>query len=226
MLWILLILFLLGLLLGPQWMVNRQMRLGDQERSDLKGTGGELAKHLAERFALEVEIEGGASGDHYDPIAKVVRLQDKHFNGRTLSALTIAAHEMGHVIQDQQGYRPFQQRQLWAKAIMVLQRTSAILLAGGSLLLWVPGMAFVWRLLIISALVTGVANILFRFLTLPVEWHASYRLALPILADGYLPEDDLPQAERLLRAAALTYLAAALANLLNVGFWLRLLLRR
>lgn len=226
MLWFLLIALLLALLLGPQWLIRRQMRLGDTEREDLQGTGGELALHLQQRFQLPITIEASASDDHYDAEQKVVRLQDKHFYGRTLSALTIAAHEIGHAIQDQQGYRPLQQRQRWARVIVVLQRVSAWLLAGGSLLLWLPGMAIVWRLLIISALVTGVANILFRFLTLPVEWHASYRLALPILADGYLPEEDIAQAERLLRAAALTYLAGALANLLNLGFWLRLLLRR
>lgn len=226
MIWLLALALLLGLLLGPQWLVKRRMRQGQVQRADLKGTGGELAQHLIERFELEATVEGGSKDDHYDPEARVVRLQDLHFQERSLSALTIAAHEVGHVIQHQQGYRPFLQRQQFAKWVARLQRASALMLAGTSFLLWIPGMAMAWRLVIALALVSGIINILFRLLTLPVEWHASYRVALPILADGYLPAADLKQAEQLLKAATLTYVAAALANLLNVGFWLRLLLRR
>ena len=80
------------------------MRRYSTEQSEIPGTGGDLAKHLIERFSLtDVEVEVTELRDHYDPIEKKVRLSQKHYESKSLTAIAIAAHEIGHAIQDQQG---------------------------------------------------------------------------------------------------------------------------
>ncbi|MDB4829437.1 zinc metallopeptidase, partial [Gammaproteobacteria bacterium] len=72
--------------------------------TEISGTGGQLAKHLIEKFSLkDVEVEITDLGDHYDPIEKKVRLMREHYESKSLTAIAIAAHEVGHAIQDQQG---------------------------------------------------------------------------------------------------------------------------
>ena len=94
----------LALIFGPSLWVKLVMRRYSSEIPEIPGTGGELAKHLIERFSLkDVEVEVTELGDHYDPIEKKVRLLREHYESKSLTAIAIAAHEVGHAIQDQQG---------------------------------------------------------------------------------------------------------------------------
>ena len=106
MLYALGVLIVLAIIFGPSLWVKFVMRRYSNEQPEMPGTGGELAKHLIERFSLkDVEVEVTELGDHYDPIEKKVRLLPQNYESKSLTAIAIAAHEVGHAIQDHQGDR-------------------------------------------------------------------------------------------------------------------------
>ena len=97
-------LIVLAIIFGPSLWVKLVMKRYSSEKPEMPGTGGELAEHLIERFSLEdVKVEVTKLGDHYDPIEKKVRLLQEHYESKSLTAIAIAAHEVGHAIQDHQG---------------------------------------------------------------------------------------------------------------------------
>ncbi len=98
------VLMVLALIFGPSLWVRFVMSRYSSQLTEISGTGGELAKHLIERFSLkDVKVEITEQGDHYDPIEKKVRLERENYESKSLTAIAIAAHEVGHAIQDQQG---------------------------------------------------------------------------------------------------------------------------
>lgn len=212
------------LMMLPQWLVKRRMQRYHNEDKSLEGTGGELAQHLIERFALPVNINSSAPGDYYDPQKKLVALSAQNFQNRSITAVAVAAHEVSHAMQDQKNWQPFVLRQQWAPIIAMIQSITALVTSVGTFLIWLPGMAIIWRFMIIALIIAGIARLLFHLLTLPVEIHASYKLALPLLAE-YLPEEKLGKARKVLQAAAYTYVAQAMSDMVNIGVWLRLLRR-
>lgn len=212
------------LMMLPQWLVKRRMRRYHKIDDSLQGTGGELANHLIERFHLPVTLDPSAPADYYDPQAKLVALSQDNYRNRSITAVAVAAHEVSHAMQDQKNWTPFVLRQRWAPVIARVQSITALVTSVGTFLIWLPGMAVVWRLMIIALIVAGLARLLFHLLTLPVEIHASYKLALPLLAE-YLPQEKLGQARKVLQAAAYTYVAQAMADFVNIGIWLRMLRR-
>ena len=220
-----LLLALLGLAVLPQFWVTRVLKENARERPDFPGTGGEFARHLLDEMKLaNVAVEETKLGDHYDPEAKAVRLLPEHFNGRSLSAVVVAAHEVGHAMQDATGYRPLMARTRLAKQAQNVQRIGAIVMLTAPVVMAIvkaPALVFVQigaGLLILSS------TILMHLTTLPVEYDASFRRALPVLEAGrYVSPDDMTAARRILKAAALTYVAAAGMSLLDVMRWIRVL---
>ena len=102
---VLAVIFALAVL--PQMWVRRVIAAHDAERADFPGTGGEFARHILDEMKLgHVKVEETDAGDHYDPEAKAIRLLPKHFGGKSLAAVVIAAHETGHAMQDASGYPP------------------------------------------------------------------------------------------------------------------------
>lgn len=218
-------LLLIALIVAPQFWVAHTIRRYGNERPDLPGTGGELARHLIERFELaDVRVETTDRGDHYDPEAKVVRLLPQHHDGRSLAAVAIAAHEVSHAIQDAAGERKLALRQRLVKVATATDRIAGIFFIAAPILaavLRTPAALF--GLLAIGIGLLAV-RVIVTLVTLPVEFDASFSKALPILKDGgYLEESDMPAVRRLLRAAALTYVASALMSLVNLARWIRLL---
>ena len=192
-----------------------------------RGTGAELARHLLDRFGLQhVAVEIAPTGDHYDPAAATVRLMEDRYHGHSLTAITVAAHEVGHAIQDARGEALFRNRQRMAKLAMRGQQLGSLLMLSAPVVMLItraPGLGMLFMAVAIGSMLLGT---LVHLVTLPVEFDASFRKALPILEDGqYLHEGDLPHANRILTAAALTYVAASLASLLNLGRWLAVLRR-
>ncbi len=224
---ILLLLIVLAILLGPQLWTRRVFAQYRGHREDYPGTGGDLARHLLDRFNLpHVKVETTEVGDHYDPMTKVVRLTPDNFGGKSLTAATVAAHEVGHALQDQAGYKPLQERTRLIRVAQGAEKMGSVVMIGipivaaltrspaGGLLVFLAGLA----IMSIGALV--------HLITLPVEWDASFRRALPVLEQGhYITRDDLQGARRILTAAALTYVAASLGGLLNIWRWITLLRR-
>ena len=226
MLWILLIGLLLGIMYLPGWYVRRVMARYHRPADRYPGTGAELVRHLASHYGLdELKVKPVPSGtDHYDPERRTIGLSPENHDGRSLTAITVAAHEMGHAIQHADGMRLFHWRQRLAKIAAQAQRIGIVLLIAGPILLLlarVPAAMF-WSMaagLSLMLLVTVV-----HLVTLPVELDASFRRALPILERGeYLHTGDGPHARKILRAAAWTYVAQSLGALLNLGVWMRIL---
>lgn len=221
--WILIGGIVLLLVFGPMLWVKTVMHRHSGDRPDFPGTGGELARHLLDEAGLrkvgvEVTQDGG---DHYDPQAKMVRLGKDNFDGRSLTAVAVAAHEVGHALQDRDGYKPLSIRH---RTI----RTAAVTDTIGSAAMYVfsfAGTAYMGARAIlfgvIAVVVMGLVRVLANLVTLPVELDASFNRALPILEHGrYIPREDLPGARQILRAAALTYVAGSAMQMLN---FLRLL---
>ncbi len=168
-----------------------------------------------------VKVEAIAGGDHYDPMAKVVRLNQQHWSGRSLTALVVASHEVGHAIQDASGYPPFRRRTRLVLGAQVVQKL------GTFLMMAIPVIAFLARsprlgfLMFLAGLATLATSVAVHLVTLPVEWDASFRRALPILAaNDYIKPADRPAARRILTACALTYVAGSLASMLNLWRWI------
>ncbi len=221
MVWILVFILALALFLFPQWWVGRVLKQHSNERNDFPGTGGELAQHLIKVHNLEgVQVEITEAGDHYDPVDKMVRLTADKFDGRSLTAIVVAAHEVGHAIQDHNKEKTFNARITATKFANIAQRVTPVAF-------WIsPMLAFVSpaasRVTLGIAVLSILASTLVHLITLPVEWDASFAKALPILEKGeYLNEQDMKDAHQILLAAALTYVAGSLASLLNVWRWLR-----
>jgi len=225
---ILLILLLFAVVfIAPQLWVKRVFSQYRDPRDDFPGTGGELARHLLDRFHLEaVQVETTDMGDHYDPQTKIVRLTSENYYGKSLTAATIAAHEVGHALQDQAGYPPLKER---TRLVRVAQGAEKI---GSFVMLGIPLVAGLTRapgaglLVMVAGIATMGIGTLIHFMTLPVEWDASFRRALPVLEQGgYLSREDLTAARRILKAAALTYVAGSMASLLNLWRWIAMMRR-
>lgn len=208
----------------PGMWVKSVIRRHGEPRADLPGPGSVFARATLDRMGLQhVAVEETKDGDHYDPRAKAVRLSPEHYRGHSLSAIVIAAHEIGHAMQDASGYAPLQHRTAAAKSAAKVQRIGGVVMLAAPLVLLVLKTPYAILLdILVGAALFGTAALMHAF-TLPVEHDASFNRAMPLLRDGKLiPKEDLPAARSILRAAAFTYVAAALMTLLDVTRWLRL----
>lgn len=220
---ILLVFFALALL--PQMWIRNVMKRHSGERDDFPGTGGELARHLLDAMKLSgVKVEETNLGDHYDPADKTVRLLPQHLNGKSLSAIVIAAHEVGHAMQDATGFAPLKARTRIARHAQKIQTVGLAVMLAAPFVLALTRAPHALLFEIAAGLMIMGLPILMHAVTLPVEFDASFNRALPILKNGgYIKDEDVPAARELLRAAAFTYVASAAWSLLNVAYWLRLL---
>lgn len=216
---------ILALVFGPSLWARAVLRLHAQPRSDFPGTGGELARHLLDEHGLqEVTVETSQTGDHYDPQAKAVRLTKDNLEGQTLTAVVVAAHEVGHALQDRDGYGPLATRTRLIKATSGLQRLGSATIFGAGLLAVVSRSPVVGLVGVGAGIATLASSLVVHLVTLPVEFDASFKRALPILdKGGYLLKQDMPAARKILRACALTYVASSLATLLDFARWIRYL---
>ncbi len=191
------------------------------------GSGAQFAKLLLDRCGLGyVGVEESDRGDHYDPEARTVRLSPDNYRKHSLTAVTVAAHEVGHAIQHAEGYVPLRTRERLVRLAVAGQRLGALIMLAVPVIVAVtrhpvPGLVFV----VAGLLSMGLAALV-HLVTLPTELDASFRRALPLLVEGrYLHESDYPHARRILEAAALTYVAQSLMSLINIAAWFRMLRR-
>ena len=224
MIYIILIVFFVTVFFIPQWWVKYVMKRHNKTIEALPGTGGELAQHLIDRYQLPVSLEITEDGDHYDPQSKTVRLSSDYFNGKSLTAIAIAAHEVGHAIQD---FRHDELLLLRGKMVITSQRMQKF---GAGIIFVAPILsAFVHSpvagiFIALIGFLSIASSVVVHLISLPVEFDASFNKALPLLKEGnYVTKKDLVAVHQVLLAAALTYVAAALAGLLNVWRWIALL---
>ncbi len=192
----------------------------------LQGTGGELAEHLISRFHLSpVTLEETKLGDHYDPETQHVRLTTENLSGQSLTAAATAAHEVGHALQHQTGYKPLLLRTRLVKMAMVMEKVGSVAMLMAPVSMLITKSPAISLLLFGAALLSMLTMTVVHLVTLPVEFNASFGRALPILREGYLSPEQLKIAEKILLACALTYLSQSLMSLLNLGRWLAVLRR-
>ena len=228
MFYVAVVLIVLALIFGPSLWVKFVMRKYSLEKPEIPGTGGELAKHLIERFSLkDVTVEVTELGDHYDPIEKKVRLLQEHYESKSLTAIAIAAHEVGHAIQDQQGDKRLATRTKMIPIVNRVARLSAIIISLSPVIGIITRHPMPFSLLILLGLSGFIARMLIHAVTLPIEFDASFSKALPLLREGkYISQSNEKAVSQILKAASLTYVSAALADILNLGRWIVILSRR
>lgn len=180
-------------------------------------TGAQAAQRILELsgiYDVRIERVGGHLTDHYDPSAKVLRLSDSTYGSSSIAAIGVAAHECGHAVQHDQGYAPLKIRTALVPAANIGSKAGIPLIILGAIM----GMNQV--LIQIGIWVFAIA-VLFQVVTLPVEFNASGR-ALAMLGNyGMMERDETAGCRKVLKAAALTYVAAAASSILQL---LRLIL--
>ena len=211
----------------PQWWVRKVFAQYQGDREDIPGTGGQFAEHIIDQFKMKnalVTVSNNVS--HFDPEKRMIVLSPQFYSGKSLTAITVAAHEIGHLIQLEQG-------NIWLKLRSRLvswgQRMEKF---GAVFMILMPLGVAVTRspLVMVFFMATGflglLINVIAHLVTLPMELDASFNKALPLLkAGGYIEPEDEPHVRRILAAAALTYLASAMSGLLSLARWLRVLRR-
>ncbi len=212
---------------GPGLWVRRVLERYSQPADRYDGTGAQVARQLLDASGLQhVIVEATDLGDHYDPDASAVRLSPDKFDGRSLTAITVAAHEVGHALQDHARYGPLRWRTRLVKATRGVERLGAAVLLVSPFLGIVTRVPSLGLLTFAAGMLTLGTSALVHFVTLPTEFDASFGRALPLLdRHGVLKTVDRRHAHRLLTAAALTYVSAALMSLLNVARWIAILRR-
>lgn len=221
------IVLLLAAVFGPGLWVRRVLDRYSRPADRYAGTGEQLARHLLDKNGLQhVKVEITEAGDHYDPADKAVRLTEDKFGGHSLTAITVAAHEVGHALQDHQGYAPLRLRTRLVKATRGIERVGAAVLIVSPFLGALTRVPSLGLLTFAAGFATLATSALVHLVTLPTEFDASFARALPLLdRHRILKNPDRPHARRLLTAAALTYVSASLMSLLNIARWITLLRR-
>ena len=227
MFYLLLTVFLVALIYGPSYWVRYTLEKYSHPDDRYPGTGAELARILLDWAKLHsVKVEVTEQGDHYDPVEKAVRLTPEKYNGKSLTAITVAAHEVGHAIQDRDGYTPLRLRTRLVQIATPAEKLGAAILMLTPVVVAVTRAPIAGALFFVGGILTLGAATLVHLVTLPMEMHASFSRALPMLEKGgYLHKGDERHARRILRAAALTYVSASLMTLLNIGRWWAILRR-
>ncbi len=223
---IFLIIIVILILFGPNLWARRVLNRYNRNEY-FSGTGFELARLILADSGIDgVEVQETLIGDHYDPEKKKIGLTTGNCGRRTLTAVVVAAHEVGHAIQDHTGFSPLKAR---TRMISSAARVEKI---GAGIIMVVPVLTIITRvpaaglLMFMGGFATLCFPVCIHMLTLPTELDASFNRALPLLASGkYIPAEDLPAARKILLACALTYVASALVGLLNVYRWFRILRR-
>lgn len=168
-------------------------------------TGASVARMILDAYGLfdiPIQCIGGQLTDHYDPGKRVVNLSQGVYNSTSIAAIGVAAHEIGHAIQHQEGYVPIKVRMALVPVANIGSQASWILFFMGIVLSIEP--------LINFGIILFSAAVLFQLVTLPVEFNASNRAMKVLNSKGILYQDELKGARSVLTAAGLTYVAAAI----------------
>ena len=204
-----------ALLLGiwAQMMVKSTYARAQRVAAPLSGAAA--ARHILDSAGLHgvnVEITPGHLSDHYDPRQKVLRLSQEVYQSRSMAAVGIAAHEAGHAIQDARAYAP------------LVVRNLAVPAAGfGSnvgMMMAMIGMIFSFPLLLMLGIILFSAVVFFQIVNLPVEFNASARAKAQLVELGVVDAGEMRYVNKVLNAAALTYVAATLQAILTLLYYI------
>lgn len=188
---------------------SKYSKIGSRNRM----TGAQAAALMLQRNGIDgvkIEHTGGWLSDHYDPRKKVLRLSNDVYSSHSLSAIGVACHEAGHAMQDAQGYAMLNLRSTLVPVTNFSSMFSYILIMVG---------LFIQPFMLLGVALFTV-GVVFTLVTLPVEWDASRRARIAMDEAGMLAPEESRQASKVLNAAFLTYLAAAVTSLLTLLYFL------
>lgn len=174
-------------------------------------TGADVARQILRQSGINdvsVDIQGGRLSDHYDPRQKVVRLSRDVFNGRSLAALGVAAHECGHALQHEMGYIPLSLRTAFVPVANIGSQMAFPM--------FFIGLIFRADFLLTLGIIMFSAAVLFQIITLPVEFNASNRAVAVLEGHGFIDRSEVGPVKQVLSAAALTYVSATLMAVLQL----------
>ena len=189
---------------------NKYSRIGS--RSGLTGAG--MAREILRRNGLldvDVVETSGFLSDHYDPTKRVVRLSPEVYRGGSISALGVAAHETGHALQHAQAYAPLKLRTMMVPVASIGSNLSWIIIFAG-FIIGVMGLVKIGILLF-------TAVVVFQLITLPVEFNATSRAKAMLASSGVVAPAELDGVNRVLSAAAMTYVAAAASAIMTLLYY-------
>lgn len=174
-------------------------------------TGFDAARRILDHnglYTINIELIGGSLSDHYDPRGKVLRLSEQSYYGTSIAGVAVAAHEVGHAIQDAKHYIPLRMRHALVPVANIGSSLSWIFILGGFFL-------HLMQAALLGVILFAVA-VLFQIVTLPVELNASHRAMIQLQTLGLIDSKEKGKARAVLSAAALTYVAAALVAILEL----------
>jgi Zn-dependent membrane protease YugP len=189
-------------------------------------TGREAAQAVLQSAGINdidiVQVEGQLS-DHFDPIHKRLALSEQNYNGTSLAALGVSAHEAGHAIQQKVGYSMMKFRQVMVPAVQIASPIAWGILSFGILIASVLGAKAIGIIMLQLGVVALTVIALFQLVTLPVEFDASARAKVQLVKLGIVDPDEMHGVNETLDAAALTYVAAFVSTLGNLLYLLLIL---
>ncbi|MBM0064664.1 zinc metallopeptidase [Alkalicoccobacillus gibsonii] len=202
------------LLIIPIWASSRVKKAYNkysQVRNSADMTGAEVARKILDDnglFDVRIEEVKGQLSDHYDPRAKTVRLSSENYHRPSVAGAAVAAHEVGHAIQDAESYSFLNFRSALAPV--------ASLGSNASFFFLIAGMIFSISNLVFVGIIFMAAAVLFQLVTLPVEFNASNRAMEQMVSSGIIRNNEERETKKVLNAAAMTYVAGALVALLEL----------
>lgn len=192
--------------------VNSVMKKFGRVQNSTGMTGAEAARRILNNeglYNVQIECLSGSQGDHYDPRSNTVRLSRENYNGATVTAVGVAAHECGHAIQHAKGYAPLNFRSALVPVVNIGSRLGIPIIILGVILSYN-------NVLIQIGIWAFSLSVLFQLVTLPVEFNASARAVAKIDQYGLVSAEENNGCRKVLRAAAYTYVAAAASSILQL----------
>ncbi|MCC6144393.1 MAG: zinc metallopeptidase [Candidatus Hydrogenedentes bacterium] len=175
-------------------------------------TGADIARLMLREEGIEqsvgMEVIPGEMTDHYDPRGRVLRLSEATYHGGSIASLGIAAHEVGHAIQHARGYKALELRNVVYPLCSIGETLGLPMVFIGFIMGFGP--------LVTAGILLFTAAVFFTIITLPVEFDASRRAVHALAGSGYMTQDEVAGTRKVLNAAAMTYVAAALSAILNL----------
>ena len=192
--------------------VNSVMKKFGRVQNSTGMTGAEAARRILNNeglYNVQIECLSGSQGDHYDPRSNTVRLSRENYNGASVTAVGVAAHECGHAIQHAKGYAPLNFRSALVPVVNIGSRLGIPIIILGVILSYN-------NVLIQIGIWAFSLSVLFQLVTLPVDFNASARAVAKIDQYGLVSAEENNGCRKVLRAAAYTYVAAAASSILQL----------
>lgn len=201
------LLIAIGLSMVAQFKVQSTFNKYLKQRSTSGFTGLEAARRILDRnglYNVQIEMVGGKLSDHYDPRTRVLRLSKEVYSGNSIASIGVAAHEVGHAIQHAESYAPLRLRNAIVPVVNFGSKFVFVLIMAGIVLSMSP--------LISLGVLAFMGIVIFQLVTLPVEFDASSR-AIKNLKNGIISVEEESSVKKVLGAAAMTYVTAALVSI-------------